>query len=82
MITPLPEMVGAHTTLDLIPSNRLDEPLLILRVVELVCDRRQVKPQLIGDELANLRVIVVPLEKLDIGSVSDQVDVNGAVAER
>jgi len=71
-----------NTTLDLIPSNRLGQPLLIRRIVELVCDGRQVELQLFGNELANLRVVVVPVEKLDIRSVGNQVDIDGTVAER
>ena len=81
-VTPLPESVGANTTLDLIPPDSVDQPLLILRVVELVCDGRQVELQLIRDELANFRVIVVPVKTFGVGSVGDQVDVNSAVAKR
>ena len=80
-MTPLPE-IGANTTLDLIPPDSVDQPLLILRVVELVCDGRQVELQLIRDELANFRVVVVPVKTFGVGSVGDQVDVDSAVAKR
>jgi hypothetical protein len=79
---PLPEMVGANTTLDLVPPNIIDEPRLVLQVVKVVCNGRQIKPELLSDELANLRVIVIPTEPFDVWSVSDQVDVNRAVAKR
>ena len=82
MTAPLPEVVGTYTALDLVPSNIADEPLLVLRVIELVRDRRQIERQLIGYELANLRVVVVAVEVLDIWSVGDQIDVYSAVAER
>lgn len=82
MTAPLPEVVGTNTALDLVPPNIADKPLLILRVVELVRDRRQIERQLIGYELANLRVVVVSVEVLDIWSVGDQIYVYSAVAER
>ena len=81
MAAPLPEVVGTNTALDLVPSNIADEPLLILRVVELVRNRGQIERQLIGYELANLRVVVVAVEVLDIWSVGDQIYVYSAVAE-
>ena len=82
-MTPLLELdLRTNTTLDLIPSNRLDQPLLVLRVVELVRDGRQIKLQLLSNKLANLRVVVVPAENIDIRPVGDQVDVDGTVAER
>jgi len=82
-MTPLLELdIRADTTLDLIPSDRLDQPLLILRVVELVCNGRQIELQLFSNELANLRVVVVPVEQIDIRPVGDQVHVDGTVAER
>ena len=82
-MTPLLELdIRTDTTLDLVPSDRLDQPLLVLRVVELVCNGRQIELQLFSNELANLRVVVVPVEPIDIRPVGDQVHVDGTMAER
>ena len=81
-MAPLLELdIRTNTTLDLIPSDRLGQPLLVLRVIELVGDGRQIELQLLSNELANLRVIVVPAERLDIRPVGDQVDIDGTVAK-
>ena len=82
-MAPLLELdIRTNTTLDLIPSDRLGQPLLVLRIVELVGDGRQIELQLLSNELANLRVIVVPAERIDIRPVGDQIDVDGTVAKR
>src|SRR5258708_18316746 len=75
------EVVGAHPTLDLIPPDIIDQPLLVLCVVELVCHGGQIELEVLRDELAELPVVVVPAENGRIRSVGDQVDVHGAVAK-
>jgi len=81
-MAPLFELdIRTNATLNLIPSDRLDQPLLIRQIVELVCNGRQIELQLLSNELANLRVVVVPVEPVGIRSVRDQVDVDGTMAE-
>lgn len=72
---PKPLFVIKFTYLDLVPSDLVHEPVLVLLVVEEFGYGREVESELVVDEEADLGIVVVSSHELDVGSVPNQVDV-------